>query len=236
MPVKSPSAARKQTILSLRNASSFRHAGVAGTTSAWSPDDLGGGRPALDALGAPEERIDPVVEAQRLRDKELSDAYALGFEEGRREGEEGEQARLQHALRAAEDALNVFRTNEERWQGSIEENIAALATIIARHVIDREIASDESIVLKLVRRALGEFPVDQAVRIRVNPNDLALIEAHGGLEQADLGPRRESHWIADHRISTGGCVVEGRDRIIDGRVDTALERAYRRLAYTATNA
>ena len=60
--------------------------------------------------------------------------------------------------------------------------------------------------------------------------------SHGGLDQADLGPRRESHWIADHRISTGGCVVEGRDRIIDGRVDTALERAYRRLAYTSTNA
>ena len=25
----------------------------------------------------------------------------------------------------------------------------------------------------------------------------------------------------------GGCLVEGRERIIDGRVDTSLERAYR---------
>ncbi|MBI1808809.1 MAG: hypothetical protein HYR75_02835, partial [Gemmatimonadetes bacterium] len=169
---------------------------------------------------------------ERARERELADAYALGFEEGRREGEEAEHARLRHTLRSAEDALNVIRVNEERWSGSIEENIAALAVAVARHVIDRELAADTTIVAKLVRRALSEFPIDQPVRIRINPNDLALIEAHGGLEYADTGPRHEMHWIPDHRIASGGCVVEGRERIVDGRTDTALERVYRRIAYT----
>jgi flagellar biosynthesis/type III secretory pathway protein FliH len=36
--------------------------------------------------------------------------------------------------------------------------------------------------------------------------------------------------MADSRIQPGGCVVEGRERIIDGRVDTALERLYRQLS------
>ncbi len=206
--------------------------GVSGT-SAWSLDDLGGHRQAGLPIGEPQPRLDPAVEAERARERELSDAYTLGFEEGRHEGEEAEHARLRHTLRAAEDALNVIRVNEERWSGSIEENIAALAVAVARHVIDRELASDETIVSKLVRRALSEFPIDQAVRIRINPNDLALIETHGLLEQADTGPQHEKHWIPDHRIATGGCVVEGRERIVDGRTDTALERVYRRIAYTA---
>jgi flagellar assembly protein FliH len=202
-------------------------AGRAAHTS-WSPDDLG--RPAAPA--APQR--DPAAEALAARERELSEAYSLGFEEGRHEGELGEAARLRSALEAARDALDVMRANEERWTGTIEENIAALAVAVARHIVDRELASDAEIVTRIVRRALGEFPVDQPVRIRVNPNDLAIIEAHGENDSAAVmgSSKRDAHWIGDPRIASGGCVVEGRDRIIDGRVDTALERAYRRIAYT----
>ena len=41
-----------------------------------------------------------------------------------------------------------------------------------------------------------------------------------------------SDWIADARIAPGGAMVEGRERIVDARVDSALERIYRRLTYT----
>ena len=44
---------------------------------------------------------------------------------------------------------------------------------------------------------------------------------------------REASWQADPMVEPGGCVVEGRDRIIDGRVDAALERVYRRLTYNS---
>jgi hypothetical protein len=44
--------------------------------------------------------------------------------------------------------------------------------------------------------------------------------------------RDDALWLGDARVQPGGCLVEGRDRIIDGRVDTALDRTYRRLTYT----
>ena len=83
-----------------------------------------------------------------------------------------------------------------------------------------------------MRRALTEFPIDQSVRIRVNPLDLSLLTV-GTDAQDDTAPitgARDASWLADPRIARGGCLVEGRDRIVDGRVDTALERAYRRMA------
>jgi flagellar biosynthesis/type III secretory pathway protein FliH len=68
--------------------------------------------------------------------------------------------------------------------------------------------------------------------VRVNPNDLAIIQATEEIVEPGTGePARELHWTGDPRIASGGCVVEGRERIVDGRVDTALERAYRRIAY-----
>jgi len=193
---------------------------------AWRLDNLTGAR------NAPLEVRDPAAEAAAAHDREVSEAYALGFEEGRREGEHAEQARLRNALQSAVDALDTIRASEERWNGALEENIGALACAIARHIVDREIAADPELVSRLVKRAVAEFRLDRPVRVRVNPNDLSIIEANsdtaaGGSEEA----AHDLHWIGDPRIATGGCVVEGRERIVDGRVDTALERAYRRIAY-----
>ena len=178
--------------------------------------------------------VDPVTAAKVLYEQEMRVAYTTAFEEGRHEGEHAEQARLRTALSAAEESIEALRDGEERWQGAIEENICALAVAVARHIIDREVADNPEILERLVRRALSEFPIDHPVRVRVNPTDLQIIQSHGGqaaLDNLTGTPPREAHWIPDVRIAPGGSVVEGRDRIIDGRIDTALERVYRRLTY-----
>jgi flagellar biosynthesis/type III secretory pathway protein FliH len=199
---------------------------------AWHLDNLAGARKG--GLPVP----DPAAEAAAAHGKEIADAYSHGFEEGRREGEHTEQARLRKSAQSVVDALDVIRSSEERWSGALEENIGALACAVARHIVDREIASDPELVSRLVKRAIAEFRIDQPVRVRVNPNDLSIIEAAARPDAAiseDGEPAstnaRDLHWIGDPRIASGGCVVEGRERIVDGRVDTALERAYRRVAY-----
>jgi len=63
--------------------------------------------------------------------------------------------------------------------------------------------------------------------------DLSAIEGASGANDPAAALRsRDARWIADARVAPGGCIVEGRERIVDGRVDTALERIYRRLTYT----
>jgi flagellar biosynthesis/type III secretory pathway protein FliH len=189
---------------------------------AWAPEGFGVVR------GAPATENDA-----QLKAREIAQATAEAFERGRAEGERAEQARLRNALAAATEALEAVREGEERWAGAIEENIAALAVAVARHVVDRELTAEADDTRAIVRRALEAFPLDQPVRIRVCPQDLAVIGsfAESGTAAIPGAPAREAHWIADPRVLPGGCVIEGREKIVDGRVDTALERVYRRLAY-----
>lgn len=156
-------------------------------------------------------------------------AFAEGHEAGRLEGERAEQARLRFAREAAEEALAAIHEGEARWAGAVEENICALAVAVARHIIAREVAADPTIVADLVRRAVDDFGIERGCRIRVHPQDHALLAADA---EADPAADREARWVADPTVARGGCVVEGRERIVDGRVDTALERLYRRLTYT----
>jgi flagellar assembly protein FliH len=191
---------------------------------------------------ARQETLQLAAEEERARvgeradwERRIEEAHRQGFDAGREEGEIMEQARLRGAVRAAEGALEELRLGEARWAGTIEENVCALAVIIARQVIGRELQLDVDSVLELVRNALAEFPIDQPMRIRVHPTDLSAISrqsADGDGPMAGVTRDRDARWIADAGIVPGGCVVEGRERIVDGRVDLALERVYRRLTYT----
>ena len=72
--------------------------------------------------------------------------------------------------------------------------------------------------------------MDQPLRIRVNPLDLSTLSVVSDGVAIRIAPDREISWAADARILPGGCVVEGRERIIDGRVDMALERVFKALS------
>lgn len=226
----------------------------AAVVASWTPEALGTGGPAgaatgeVEAEAALQARIDEVVDAalgeqeRALRSEAAAElraaedaAYQRGFEAGRQEGEAGEAARLRTAVAATEGALDELRAGELRWTGTIEENICALAIAVARHIVGRELESDIGPLAALVQSALAEFHLDQPMRIRINPSDLTSLRsvgADGGDPLAGIVGGRALRWHADAAIAPGGCIVEGRERIIDGRVDTALERIYRRLTYT----
>lgn len=197
----------------------------------WSPDDIAMLAWSAGSNPHQESKLDQ-AERERLEfERRVEDARAAGYDAGRLDGELAEAARLRNAVSSAEAALDAIRGSETKWQECVTENITALALTVARHIVGRELHSDAAAVADLVKRALAEFPIDQPMRVRVNPHDLSLLSQPviAGGDPVSIAPNRDVRWLADARIQPGGCVVEGRERIVDGRVDTALERLYRNL-------
>lgn len=196
--------------------------------AAWSVEDLAAPAAPEPVAPDPEPEIDLEAEREAAYQKGFRDGRAAGVEEGRRE----EAERLAHAVAALEAAAAEVRAGGARWLDALEANIAALAVAVARHVIGRELKTGPEPIVDLVRRALMEFPVDQPLRVLLNPGDLSAITAvsPSRAEPAPIAPGRDVRWVADPSIEPGGCIVEGRDRIVDGRIDRALERIWRSLA------
>jgi flagellar assembly protein FliH len=157
-------------------------------------------------------------------------AFQEGVAAGRAQGAHAERERLRTCLRALDEAVEEFSRSSADWTAALEENIAALAVATARHILDSELATDAHATRRIVARALTEFSVDEPVQVRLNPTDLAILQNLLASEDApSLATQGRCRWVADQNIVAGGCIVEGRERIADGRVDLALERVYRRL-------
>ena len=185
-------------------------------------DDDAAGREALEAL---EQALRAELEER------VAEAYRDGFEAGHAAGVEAAAAELSSARAAAMGAAAEIRAREADWAGVLEENVCAVATAVARRILDRELETDRLVVLEMARAAVERFGLEESLRIRLHPDDHAVLsQAQGGAaELAASLEGRAVQWIADPGIEAGGCVVEGRERIVDGRVDTALVRAYRML-------
>ena len=200
----------------------------------WSPDELElDGVPFGGAALSHRPTQQPSTESALATQQAVDDAFSQGYDAGREAGMADERARLQSAMSTVTSLLVELREREARWMERMQDNICALSVAVGRQLYDAELKTAGSHTVSLVRRALTEFPIDQPVTIRIHPTDLASITAAAVAEGTPLTVgRAEAQWIPDPRVMPGGCVVEGRDRIIDGRVDTALERLYRRLTGT----
>ena len=193
--------------------------------AAWTLDELGAaGDPHARGRGLPSQ----VTAEERAR--LIDEGYARGLADGEAKARAAAHATVNEAVASLRMLAAELGEAGSLAPSILEENVAALAVAVARQIIAKEVTIEKDLVANLVRRALTEFPIDQGVRIRVNPLDLSLLTGNAPNEQGSITGNRDTTWVADPRVSRGGCLIEGRDRIVDGRVDAALERAYRRMA------
>jgi flagellar assembly protein FliH len=198
----------------------------------WALDELP--MPDIFPMSDEQERIitspvdvDQHAHAAAERVRLEADAYERGYEDAERAGRANAEGHIAAALSALNDAIASVTLHAAVWTSNAEENIAALAVTVARHIVQREVTADPTLVRDLVQRALGQIPMDSAVTVRLHPDDAATCSS---LTAPDATRRlQDLRIIADAHIARGGCLVEGRERIIDGRIDTSLERAYRSL-------
>ena len=187
---------------------------------------------AVAVADAPDAEAEAAAEAARQMAEALEasyrEGYAAGYAAGREEGARTEAARLESVVRACEEAARAVRSAEAARLATIEDDLVALALATARHIVGKAVELDPEIIADVVRRALAHFPGEQPQEIRVNPEDLSALTTATAADGRPIaiGPGRDVRWVADPQIERGGCIVQGKDRIVDGRVDLALERAY----------
>jgi flagellar biosynthesis/type III secretory pathway protein FliH len=197
----------------------------------------GGGEPAPEPAEPAWTEAERAEELRRLEERHRAELEAAVEEarrearaEGREEGRREERQRVDRAVSALEGAVEEIEAARPEWFRAREDNLKALAMAAARHLVERELSQDADAISGLVRSAVAQFPLDEPLRVRIHPRDLSLVSAAGAADgDIVVGSGREIRWIPDPEVGRGGVFVEGPERLVDGRVDKALERIYQEL-------
>jgi len=159
---------------------------------------------------------------EQCRAEGFEQGRAEGLEQGRAEGlEKGHAEGLQQAREEARRqlqpelaAINRLATslthalNEQDYQ--LEQALLHLVQEVARQVIQRELLTDNSTVLSIVRQALKTLPPASGnVRILIHPDDLPVLQQ--AIEEGGENWRA----VPRHDVERGGCRIETDQSVLD---------------------
>ena len=152
--------------------------------------------------------------ARVIRESAEQEGREEGYQSGLRQAETeiGESARTVSAL--AEQA----RVDYHSLTLTVERQVADLAIAVARKVIERELATDDTMILNVVRAALHEVEDTNAVRVRVrvNPAYQPTIAMYWHNEGSNV------EFVGDPDLALGDCLVDSDAFGLDARVETRL--------------
>ena len=175
-----------------------------------------------------------IVSAQTEAARILEEAEEFAAEIRREAQTDAENLRAEAYRHGTEKAVTEFeqtllevREIRERVWRETEQDLLRLSIRLTEKILGREIKSDKTAVADIVATALQNARQQEKLTVRVNPADLPLVEKE--VENlARSGRVRFMDFVADPRVSEGGCLIESEVGTIDARLETqlrVLERA-----------
>lgn len=141
-----------------------------------------------------------------------------------REEARAEQAAQMDALQARFAALvEQAIVTEQELRRAYQADLLALAVALAERILGREIATDPSVLERMLSVAIAHAQGSTITQIMVHPDDLELAEQY--IEPILSASHEGVEIVADPHVTRGGCVIGTRTGFIDARIDTQLAEA-----------
>jgi flagellar assembly protein FliH len=175
------------------------------------PLDGNGARPA-----PPEDETEQRMQA----------AYQQGLQEGHTSAQQDMSAQLGVMNGRLARTIEELTGLRQRFRREAEEDLVALSLAIARRILHRELTIAPEALLGLVKAALEKIDGRELHRVRVRPEDAAMIQQH--FEKMGL-PRRVEV-IGDPGLERGAAILDSSRGALDASVETQLTEIERGFA------
>ena len=148
-----------------------------------------------------------------------AEAHKEAFEQGLAEGREAGRAEVRAQVERLSGMFYDLAKPFEVMDAEVERELLTLAMALARQIVRRELKTDPTQIIGIIREAIAALPVAaREVRVHLHPEDAAVVREH-------LAPtERERAWamVEDPVMARGGCQVSTNTSRIDMRLETRL--------------
>ncbi len=194
---------------------------------------------AQQKLDAARSQIaDMEKEAQKKAyDESFPKGQQEGFKKGEAEGKAAAQAQIKEAVMAErqafqgnvtpvttmlQDLANIINEHRQSIITQAESDLLLLSVDIAKRLVGRELSVDKEVIRPIAIEAISLVTERSNILVRVNPDDLAVMEDEVPNLQLifpDLGLVKVE---ADETVERGGLMAVTRENEVDMRLSTRL--------------
>jgi flagellar assembly protein FliH len=177
----------------------------------WNAPDMG---PGAGSGAAPAS----MVTVGGLADLQ-AEAHREAFEQGLAEGREAGRAEVRAQVERLSGMFYDLAKPFEELDKEVETELLTLALALARQIVRRELKTDPTQIIGIIREAIAALPVAaREVRVHLHPEDAAIV-------RQNLAPTEDqTAWgiVEDPVMARGGCRISTATSRIDARLETRL--------------
>jgi len=148
-----------------------------------------------------------------------AEAYQEAFDQGLAEGREAGRGEVRAQVDKLAGMFFDLAKPFEALDAEVERELLTLAMALARQIVRRELKTDPTQIIGVIREAIAALPVAaREVRVHLHPEDALVV-------RQNLAPTEsERAWtiIEDPVMARGGCQVTTTTSRIDARLETRL--------------
>jgi flagellar assembly protein FliH len=162
-------------------------------------------------------------ELEAIHKEAYEEGFNLGRKEGRtighKEGFELASREMQTRIDTLSGIINVLSEPLRQVDEEVEKSLTEMVHLIAKHLIRRELKTNEGEIIGVVRHVMSHLPISaRNPRIHLNPEDIDLVKNALSIDDDKATWRLE----ADPLINRGGCLVETESSFIDATVEARI--------------
>ncbi|RKY86911.1 hypothetical protein DRQ09_05365 [candidate division KSB1 bacterium] len=178
------------------------------------------------------EKIKKLLEEKSKKfDEKIEEERKIWYQKGLEEGEEkglkiGEE-KLKDLIETVQKLLTDINNKRNKVILEAEKTIVGLAFQIASEIVKKEIQEDNDIIIEVVKDALKYATEEGKLVVRLNPEDLTVIQERSFFPSTKGGKNIEI--IGDAQVSRGGCYIETNAGEIDATIETRLKEMEKKL-------
>jgi flagellar assembly protein FliH len=179
---------------------------------------------ADDMLNTAKEEAEK--ESNAIRDAAREQGHQEGFEKGKQDGFAQGEVEGKNSYSALMTNLNSLMDNltseRKKLVADLQPMLVELVGEALKRCLGKE-AENGTLVVEFVKEALAKAQDKVQLKLHLNPDDMAEIEAQKKQLQLSVGVS-EMELIADARVERGGCLLETEGGSVDVRLNTVVEQ------------
>jgi len=152
-----------------------------------------------------------------------SQAYQEGFTLGQKEGYAQAENEVETSSQSLLSILQLMTEPLNNFDDDIVEQLGHLSMLVAKQIIRRELHTDESEVVGIVREVMKSLPASsRQVVLQLNPDDAEIVR--NAFSMGKESESEENSWkiVEDPLLMRGGCKVTSENSRIDATVESQL--------------
>ena len=166
------------------------------------------------------KEAEDVLAAARTRAVEIeSHAYAQGYEQGQKDGEEIGRRQFSVGLQHLESVLENLKKETGSLAPKYEAQMVKVCLLVAGKLLERELTSDGDLISRVLKASLKKAVEGSSIIVHLSPRDRENLDEEFLSRLSSPGGNRIK--VRENAtVKRGGCLIETEFGLIDGSLES----------------